>query len=403
MRHTTRLSACAAAAAALLVSTGPTTAAATDPAEPAPSRGALAPLYRSSAPVAGQYIVSLADSADAEATTEQLGVTSLFTYSSVLSGFAARLTPEQLNSVRQHPGVAAVEQDAEVTSDGTGTGPAAPRALAPAASWGLDRIDQEDLPLDQEFTVAGTGAGTTGYILDTGIDYAHSEFGGRARLGFDAVGDGRVGADCNGHGTHVAGTVGGASYGVARQADLVSVRVLDCEGRGTWSGIMAGLDWIAQNARQPAVMNASLGGPASPTVNAALDRVAAGGVVPVVAAGNDDIDACGVSPASAARAFTVGASDAEDRETSFSNHGECLALYAPGADIVSARLGGGSTALNGTSMAAPHVAGAALLARAASPAATAEAIEAQLLDTAVPNTLTVDPGSPNRLLHTGGL
>lgn len=399
MRHTTRLSACAAAAAALLVSTGPTTAA--DPTDPTPSRGTLAPLYRSSAPVAGQYIVSLADSADAEATTEQLGVTSLFTYSSVLSGFAARLTPEQLDSVRRHPGVAAVEQDAEVTSDVTG--PAAPRALAPAASWGLDRIDQENLPLDQEFTVTGTGAGTTGYILDTGIDYAHGEFGGRARLGFDAVGDGRAGADCNGHGTHVAGTVGGASYGVARQADLVSVRVLDCEGRGTWSGIMAGLDWIARNARQPAVMNASLGGPASPTVNAALDRVAAGGVVPVVAAGNDDIDACEVSPASAARAFTVGASDAEDRETSFSNHGECLALYAPGAGIVSARLGGGSTALDGTSMAAPHVAGAALLARAAAPTATAETIEAQLLETALPDALTVDPGSPNRLLHTGGL
>ncbi|TXS57901.1 S8 family peptidase [Streptomyces sp. t39] len=397
MRNRTRLSACAAAAAAMLVSTGLTTASAT--ADPAPTRATPAPLYRSSAPVEGQYIVSLAPgAADAATLAKQMGLKSLFTYSSVISGFAAKLTPEQLNTVRSTAGVAAVEQDAVVTAVGS------PRpGRAPAASWGIDRIDQTALPLDQEFTVSGTGAGTTGYILDTGIEYGHSEFGGRARYGYDAVGDGRAGADCNGHGTHVAGTVGGATYGVARQADLVSVRVLDCEGSGTWSGVMAGLDWIALEADQPAVMNASLGGAYSRMVNDALDRVAASGVVPVVAAGNDDVDACDVSPASAPRAFTVGASDTQDREASFSNHGECLAIYAPGTAIVSAKLGGGSVAHNGTSMAAPHVAGVALLARQAAPAAGAEAIESWLLDASVKDSLTVDFGSPNRLVNTGGL
>ncbi|MFJ3931246.1 MULTISPECIES: S8 family peptidase [unclassified Streptomyces] len=395
MRTRTRLSACAAALAALLAPVLPATAL----DGPGPAR-APAPLYRSAAPLAGQYIVSLGESADAESLLAELDLVSLFTYSAVARGFAARLTPEELAAVRSAPGVTAVEQDAEVSADAAVP---AGGAHASTPSWGLDRIDQRDLPLDGEFAVHGSGAGTTAYILDTGIDYAHEEFGGRARPGYDAIGDGRDGADCEGHGTHVAGTVGGASYGVARGADLVSVRVLDCRGRGTWSGIMAGLDWIARDASRPAVMNASLGGPASRMVNDALDRVAAGGVVPVVAAGNEGGDACEVSPASAPSAFTVGATDAQDRQTGFSNHGACLAMYAPGTQIVSARLGGGSLALDGTSMAAPHVAGVALLARAAVPAADVAAVEHLLLEVSAQGRLAVTEGSPDRLLQTGGL
>ncbi|MFF3806763.1 S8 family peptidase [Streptomyces sp. NPDC002032] len=218
---------------------------------------------------------------------------------------------------------------------------------------GAGPIDQRFLPLDNNFSAHGSGQGVTAYIVDTGIDFTHSEFGGRAVRGFDAIGDGRSGADCNGHGTHVAGTVGGTTYGVARKASLVSVRVLGCDGRGAWSGIIAGFDWVARNAHQPAVLNASPGGDRLESVDAAATAVSDRGVLPVIAAGNDNRDACRVSPASAARVVTVGATNRFDEETDFSNWGECLDLYAPGQDITSARLGGGSTVLSGTSIPAP--------------------------------------------------
>ncbi|MGW7052117.1 S8 family peptidase [Streptomyces sp. NPDC054887] len=382
----------AAAAAAVLATVGPLSASATEP-----DRSTPAPLRLVDQAVPGQYLVETKPASDVAKVASQAGVTPLFSFTKVMHGFAAKLTDAQLKLVRADPHVAAVEQDAKVTVKG------------PAASWGLDRIDQRALPLDNQFTAAATGAGGVAYILDTGIDYHHAEFGGRARFGFDAFqGEGRFGADCQGHGTHVAGTVAGATYGVARRAQLYSVRVIDCEGNGSNATVVAGLEWAASHAardpERPAVLNASLGGPKSELVNNAADALANSGVLPVMAAGNDSKDACTVSPASAERVVTVAASDRADAEAPFSNHGTCVELYAPGTEIVSARLGGGSVALNGTSMASPHVAGTALLYNSTNPAATTEEIAAWLDTTSTKNVLSgVTPGTPDKLLFTGGL
>ncbi|MEU0667027.1 S8 family peptidase [Streptomyces lavendulocolor] len=382
--------ACVAMLLLLPLAATPTTALAADD-DPAPLR-------TTAVPVPDQYIVTLKPgTASAVRITQQLGLTPLHEYSRVLRGFTVRLTASQLATVRGLPDVAAVEQDAVVTA-----GPLRANR-APAYSWGLDRIDQPYLPLNQQFNVNSSGSGATAYVLDTGIDYAHPEFGGRARPGFDAMGDGRNGQDCNGHGTHVAGTVGGANFGVARQASLVSVRVLGCDGKGSWGGMIAGMDWVAKNARQPAVLNGSLGGPRSEAVNQAATALSDSGVLPVIAAGNDSVDACNVSPASAARVLTVGATDYQDRETDFSNYGPCLDMYAPGAAIVSARLGGGSVALNGTSMASPHVAGVATLLKARYPAANPAQVYTWLVEQSVKGVLTVSKSSPNRLVQTAGL
>lgn len=409
------------AAVLLIASAGP--AAAARPAGPGqPLRPTPAPLYRSAHAVPGQYIVTLQASADAADFAKQVGVVPKFRYSKVFSGFTSDLTPAQLDTVRRMTGVAAVEENSTVTvkdlrSAGPEAAPGAPRAAgahvrlapadrvrhSPAASWGLDRIDQRNLPLDGQFDVRGSGQGATAYIVDTGIDYKHSEFGGRAVPGFDAIGDGRNGQDCAGHGTHVAGTVGGATYGVAHLAKLVSVRVLDCQGTGTVAGIIAGFDWIAQHAQQPAVANASLGGPYSPALNNAADALSDSGVLPVVAAGNETQDACDVSPASAPRVLTLGATDESDDETGFSNYGPCVSLFAPGKDIVSAKIGGGSIAEDGTSMASPHAAGVALLYKAAHPGASALDVADYVTGVSTSNVLHVENNSPNRMLYTGGL
>ncbi|MEU1213183.1 S8 family peptidase [Streptomyces sp. NPDC005790] len=361
------------------------------------------PVKKSARAVPGQYIVTLSPEQKPTAMAEQLGVTTLFTYSKVLHGFAASLTAAQLEQVRGAAGVQAVEENSEA-SVSPPAAQAAPGKRAVAGSWGQDRIDQRNLPLDGLYDVDGTGQDVTAYILDTGIESAHSELSGRVGAGYDAIGDGRNGEDCNGHGTHVAGTVAGSTYGVASGASLVPVRVLNCEGSGTWAGVIAGLDWIAQNAQQPAVVNASLGGPASTAVDDAFDALAAQGTLPVVAAGNENQDACDVSPARADGAFAVGASDDQDRQATFSNWGTCVSLYAPGVDIVSANLGGGSTTLSGTSMASPHVAGAVALYREQHPDATPQEISDRLTAQATPDVLTgLGSGSPDRLLHTGGL
>ncbi len=385
-------------ATAALLTVPPVAAGTASAAAPEPTP---APLFTSSNAVPGKYIVTLETGQDAAKVAQKLKLKPSFVYTSAMTGFAVPLTSLELTLVRNALGVKLVEEDAAVQSVPTQT-PGMMRA--PSNSWGQDRIDQRNLPLDNSFATEGNGAGVTAYILDTGIDYTHSEFGGRATFGYDAIGDGRNGQDCQGHGTHVAGTVAGATYGVARKANLVSVRVLGCDGKGTWSGIIAGIDWIAKNAKQPAVMNGSLGGDRSEAVNNAVTALSDAGVLPVIAAGNSAVDACNVSPASAQRVLTVAASNQWDEETSFSNYGNCVSLYAPGQAIVSAKLGGGSVALDGTSMAAPHVAGVAVLYKQAHPSADPAELN-EFIDTEITKDVlnSISKTSPNQLLYTGGL
>ncbi|MCX5178618.1 S8 family peptidase [Streptomyces virginiae] len=398
-------------ATAALVALAPVAAgtASSSAAAPEPTP---APLVASANAVPGQYIVTLDKGVDAVKMAKTLGVKPTFTYGTALNGFAVPLTPLQLTIVRNALGVKSVEEDTKVSAPSSRSRDDGASTLGVASSWGLDRIDQktdwdkDNGKGDGSFTVNGSGSGVTAYILDTGIDYTHTEFGSRATFGYDAMPDAATqqGLDCNGHGTHVAGTVGGKTYGVATKVNLVSVRVLGCDGQGTYAGMIAGMDWVAKNAKQPAVLNGSLGGPLSEALNNAADALTDAGVLPVVAAGNDAKDACMVSPASAGKVITVAASNRWDEETSFSNIGTCVEIYAPGEEIVSAKLGGGSKTESGTSMAAPHVTGIAALYREAHPSEPLVDIVAFLDEESTKDTLTkVSKGGPNQLLNTGGL
>jgi len=318
----------------------------------------------------------------------------LDTYDTAIKGFVADLTPAGLAAVRANPSVAYVEQDQIVSIDVTQTG----------ATWGLDRIDQRNLPLTTTYIYGRNGAGVNTYIIDTGILTSHTEFGGRALSGYTAINDGRGSSDCNGHGTHVAGTVGGTRYGVAKGVRLYAVRVLGCNGSGTNSGVIAGVNWVARNRIRPAVANMSLGGGYSLALNQAVAGAVAAGVSMAVAAGNSNTNACNSSPASEPSAITVGATTSSDARASFSNFGTCLDIFAPGASITSA-WSTSNTAINtisGTSMAAPHVAGAAALFLAGSTTATPAQVTSALISRATLNKVTsAGTGSPNRLLFTG--
>jgi len=275
------------------------------------------------------------------------------------------------------------------------------------ASWGLDRIDQASLPIDARFATTGTGAGVDVYVMDTGVDAAHNEFGGRVIAGVDYVGDGAAAAsDCHGHGTHVAGTAAGATYGIARSATIVPVRVIACGGYGYLSWVIAGLDWIAATAvsrGRPAVANLSIGaGGIHIETNNAVERAVAAGVVVVLAAGNSTVDACTSSPGAAPNGLTVGATTSTDARAYYSNYGSCLDLFAPGSSITSAatNTGNGATTMSGTSMAAPHVAGVAALVRAADPSLTPAGVRTRLLAAAGVDTVSdAIAGSPNLLLR----
>ncbi|MEV7559820.1 S8 family peptidase [Streptomyces sp. NPDC089795] len=321
-------------------------------------------------------------------------------YEAALNGFAVRTTAARAAALAADPRVASVEPDAEFhITDEPLTGPQSP------APWSLDRIDQRELPLDGSYTYPGRGRGVTVYVIDTGINTTHREFGGRARAGYNAVflGSSR---DCSGHGTHVAATVGGETYGVAKGVSLVGVKVADCRGSAPLSALLKGVDWVVKDAARaptvPAVANMSIGGSRSRALDAAVIRAVAQGITFTVAAGNDGKNACGGSPAAVPQALTVGATDAEDRRAPFSDHGPCVDLSAPGVRITSAWKDSptATARASGTSMAAPHVAGVAALILARGTARTPAQVSEELLRGAVSDKITGLPtGTPNLLLQ----
>ena len=348
---------------------------------------------------AGRYIVAFRDDvADVPGLVRALAVRApRFQYQHALKGFAGPLDAAELARVRAHPLVRYVEPDAIATTTTDQLNPPA---------WGIDRLDQRLLPLDQRYSYTESGSGAVVYILDTGINFAHPEFEGRAVSGYDFIDNDADAADCSGHGTHVAGTVIGKTAGVAKGATAVSVRVLDCQGSGAYSQVIAGLDWMTGRADAArAVANMSLGGPYSQATNDAVARATATGVVMVVASGNNNADACTKTPASAPSAITVGATTRTDARASFSNYGPCVDLHAPGDGIYSSLITGGYGTKSGTSMAAPHVAGVAARYRSVNPTASMAAVTDTIKAGASPLVTNLPAGTTPRLLYsvlTGG-
>lgn len=360
-------------------------------------RETAAPLFSAQGQaVAGSYIVVLNQGVNARSVAAVAGVSPRYVYAAALNGFAGALNAGQLTALQHNPNVAYIEEDGVATASTTQSN----------ATWGIDRIDQRALPLSTTFTYTNTGSGVSAYIIDTGIRFDHTEFGGRAVSGYDAI-DGGTADDCNGHGTHVAGTVGGANYGVAKGVSLVAVRVLDCGGSGTWSGVIAGVDWVTANHASPAVANMSLGGGASTAVDDAVKRSIASGVTYGIAAGNGNIvgiaqDACKSSPARVPEAITVGATDKTDTKTSWSNYGKCVDIFAPGLGITSSWYTS-STATNtisGTSMATPHVVGVAALYLQSNPGAAPATVAAALDANATQGIVAKSKTAKNNLLFT---
>jgi subtilisin family serine protease len=356
-------------------------------------------------PIPGQYIVTLKAGQNPRAVAAIVGASPKWVYEHALNGFTAQLSPGQLNALQHNRAVAEIEPDQEITTDGFLT----ETTDTAGQPWGLDRVDQRS-GLSRTYTwwssgSYGAGYGVRAYIIDTGIASANPDFGGRATNVYDAFGGN--GQDCNGHGTHVAGTVGGNRYGIAKSVLLRGVRVLGCDGNfaneSVGSGI-AGIDWVRANAVKPAVANISWhAGSYSSALNAATTSLVNSGVFVSVAAANDGRDACGDSPGSAAGTVTVGASDATDTRASFSDYGSCVDLYAPGVGILSTYLNGGATTMNGTSMASPHVAGVAALLKSDYGDRSSATIASWILSASTTNVIKGNiSGTPNRLLFMGG-
>ncbi len=347
---------------------------------------------KSGDPIPGSYIVVVEDGSDPKAVANSQDAKTKHVYRSAINGFAAELTDQQVAKLRKSDKVAYVEQDRVVTASATQTN----------ATWGIDRIDQRNRPLSTTYTYNATASNVNAYVIDTGIMTSHSQFGGRAANVYDAFGGN--GQDCNGHGTHVAGTIGSSTYGVAKQARLRGVRVLNCSGSGSTSGIISALNWLRTNHVKPAVANMSLGGGYSSTLNQATTNLVNAGVFVAVAAGNESQNACNVSPASASGTFTSAASDRNDVRASFSNYGGCVDGYAPGVNITSAWHNGGTRTISGTSMASPHTAGVGALYKATYGDAAWSTIRDWINANATSGVIRSNvSGTPNRLLYKSSL
>ncbi|HAV5547646.1 TPA: S8 family peptidase [Acinetobacter baumannii] len=351
--------------------------------------------------IKNQYIVILNKDAGpskdfAQNIAKQHAGKVLQSYDTVLKGFAIYLPDTAgaafIEAMKKNPHVLSVESDTIVNIDAT---------TQSNPDWGLDRIDQKALPLNSTYSYLQTGSGTTAYIVDTGILSSHQEFSGRVLSGYTAISDGNGTTDCNGHGTHVAGTIGGTTYGVAKNVNLVPIRILGCDGSGASSNVISGLDWILKNGKKPAVVNMSLGGATSSSLDSAVENLYNNGYVMVVAAGNSNTDACTSSPARVSKAITVAATDNTDTRASYSNYGSCVDIFAPGSQINSSWTGSNTATkiLNGTSMATPHVAGVVAEMLQSTPTASPQTISTNLLNQASSNVVKNPSGSPNRLLY----
>jgi subtilisin family serine protease len=380
-----------------LVATAPgshATEAAVSPAKDVSIRDAGSPTA-----IPGSYVVVLSgdrSAASTEATTQSVAtsydVSVRRTFSSAVDGFSAGMTEDQAKKLAGDSRVAFVQQNQKIS------------VSQDNPPWGLDRLDQRDLPLDKRYDQPITANNVTVYVIDTGIYAAHHDFGGRASVGTDTVGDGKKGVDCHGHGSHVAGTIAGTKYGVAKRARVVAVRTMNCSGIGTTESVVAGIEWITAHAKKPAVVNMSLRGGPDPAMDAALKKSVAAGITYSVAAGNDSADACGGSPGRVPEAITVGATEKTDAKAAFSNFGTCVDLFAPGVNVESVGITGpdAKATLSGTSMATPHVTGGIALYLSQNPTAKPADVAAALTDAATPNKVgSPGTGSPNRLLYVG--
>ena len=356
--------------------------------------------------IPGRYIVVFkSEVADAPGLARRLvaanGGQLRYTYEHAIKGFAADLPDAAATALARNPNVDYVEQDQVMAASSDIV-----YVTQSNATWGLDRIDQRALPLSGTFRYSNTGAGVNAYIIDTGMRLSHQEFGGRAVSGFDAI-DGGSADDCNGHGTHVGGTVGGNLYGVAKGVRLVAVRVLDCGGSGTTAGVIAGVDWVTGNHAKPAVANMSLGGGASTSLDDAVRKSIAAGVSYAIAAGNGNMggrqqNACNYSPARVAEAMTIGATTKTDSKTSWSNYGSCVDWFAPGSGITSAWYQNDTqtNTISGTSMATPHVAGVAALYLQSNPGASPSVVRQALYDATTKGIVANSSTANNHLLYT---
>jgi MYXO-CTERM domain-containing protein len=376
-------------------------------ASAAPEPGPSVKFLRNATAIPGEYIVVFKQTPSAKISTSQAvaieaQIDSLATkhnakvtsrYTAALVGFAAKMSEADALALAEDPSVSFVEENGKMYASAI---------QQTGATWGLDRVDQASLPLDQKFVQLGQGEGATIYIIDTGIRGTHTEFTGRMLTGFTAIADGNGTTDCNGHGSHVAGTTAGTTWGIAKKAKLVPVRVLGCDGSGTNQGVIDGINFVAGRATPQAVANMSLGGAASAAVDQAISNAVTAGTVMAVAAGNENADACGVSPARAPLAITVGATAINDSRSVFSNFGTCVDLSAPGTDITSAWMASDTDTktISGTSMATPHVAGAIAAYRAANPTATPAQVAIAITGKSFAGKITDVKGSPNLLLNT---